>query len=271
VKKCKVLDRVIHGHPMISELSSAMDFTFANVARWCSTLATLPYLERVSLGLREPETEDQLVLGNLEPLQELLWTPALRFVELNGFHFTNTVCHAAATAFEEGSSISDITFDDFCTFPDGGGMAIIANALGRNETLTNVEFLRDCDEPFCNPLAAVLLCNTTLQSLTVNAETPGTCRWLSSVFLSLGMNTTLKSLSVGIDGKFGGDLCAAISSGLGKNTTLEKLSLDGMLPSEDDGAISARNALSFLRTNTTLKSLTVMFQRIREESYFPAF
>jgi hypothetical protein len=52
---------------------------------------------------------------------------------------------------------------------------------------------------------------------------------------------------------------------------LEKLLLSDMVPSDDDGAISARNALSFLRTNVTLKSLTVTFVRVREESYVSTF
>jgi hypothetical protein len=47
--------------------------------------------------------------------------------------------------------------------------------------------------------------------------------------------------------------------------------LDGMLPSDDDGTVSARNALSFLRTNTTLKSLTVSLQPVAEESYVSTF
>jgi hypothetical protein len=44
-----------------------------------------------------------------------------------------------------------------------------------------------------------------------------------------------------------------------------------MHSSDDDGAVSARKALYFLRTNSTLKSLTVSFERVREESYVSAF
>jgi hypothetical protein len=47
-----------------------------------------------------------------------------------------------------------------------------------------------------------------------------------------------------------------------------------MHTSDDDGAVSARNALSFLRTNSTLKYLTVTFERVlddKEESYISAF
>jgi hypothetical protein len=52
------LARVIHGHPLISEFT-CFGCTFENFGPWCSALATLPSLRRVSLGLQEPETEDQ--------------------------------------------------------------------------------------------------------------------------------------------------------------------------------------------------------------------
>jgi hypothetical protein len=96
-------------------------------------------------------------------------------------------------------------------------------------------------------------------------------RSLSSIFLSLGMNTTLKELYVGIFDEFEDKLCAAIRNGLAKNSTLEELILENMIPSDDDGAASARNALSFLRTNSTLKSLTVSFVRAQKESFVSAF
>jgi hypothetical protein len=44
-----------------------------------------------------------------------------------------------------------------------------------------------------------------------------------------------------------------------------------MVPSDDDSAVPARNALSFLRTNSTLKSLTVIFMQSLKESYVSAF
>ncbi len=56
-----------------------------------------------------------------------------------------------------------------------------------------------------------------------------------------------------------------------KNSTLEKLSLDDMHPSDVDGATSARNALSFLRTNSTLKSLTVSFYQAEGRAFVSAF
>jgi hypothetical protein len=279
VEEIQGLARAIHGHPMISEFDCRTGkFTFENVGHWCSTLAALPRIHCVVLGLREPETEEQRVLLNLEPLKELLRTPTLRLVRFEGFYFTNELCHATANALEAGSSIIDITFDSDCSFPDGG-KAVIANALQTNATVTSVEFFGDCDKPFCNSLAVALLCNSTLQNLTLQLPKGAIGRWPSSIFLALGMNTSLKSLSVGILDKLEDKLCAAIRNGLAKNSTLEDLSLLDVLPSDDDGAVSARNALSFLLTNSTLmslsnstlKSLTVSFVRGQSESYASAF
>jgi hypothetical protein len=85
---------------MISEFSSKMEFSFANVGPWCSTLATLLSLQIITLGLQEPETEDQRDLVNLKPLTELLRAPALRFVRFDSFYFTNVLCYATANALE---------------------------------------------------------------------------------------------------------------------------------------------------------------------------
>jgi hypothetical protein len=85
------------------------------------------------------------------------------------------------------------------------------------------------------------------------------------------MNTTVKSLFICVFDEFGDELCEAIRNGLAKNSSLKELSLDNIVPSDDDGAISARNAVSFLRTNSTLKSLTVSFAPTKNESYVSAF
>ena len=134
-------------------------------------LGSSSLFKSVIFGLQEPESEDQRVLLNLEPLKELLRSPALRVVTCSEsrhirwllFH---QLCHAIANALEEASSIVEIIFDPGCTFP-AGGRAIIANALKTNASVTNVEFLDDFGEHFCNTLAAVLLCNSTLLDLTL--------------------------------------------------------------------------------------------------------
>jgi hypothetical protein len=258
------LARAINGHPMISEFSSRKDFTYETVGLWWSALAALPSLESTTLGHQQ---RDWL---NPKLLKQLLRAPALRFVRFEEFYFTNALCHAVASALEEGSLIIAISFDDSCSFFDGG-RAIIVNALKRNTSVTDVKFLGGFDEPFFNTFAGVLLANSTLQNLTLQLPEGAGGRWLSSIFLSLGMNTALKSLTANIFDTFGDELCQAISNGLAKNSTLEKLSLYSMHSSGDDGALMARNSLSFLRTNSTLKSLTVSFDRLREGSYVSAF
>jgi hypothetical protein len=72
-------------------------------------------------------------------------------------------------------------------------------------------------------------------------------------------------------GEFGDKLCVAIRNELTKNSTLEELILDKVIPSDDGGAVSVRNALSFLRYNSTLKSLTVSLVRAQKESFVSAF
>jgi hypothetical protein len=172
------LARAIHGHPMISGFSSHMGFSYANLVPWCSALVTLPSLENVIFCFKEPETEDQRDLVNLEPLKELLRAPALRVVGFNPFYFTNELCHVVARVLEETSSIIELSFLHGCTLPDGG-RAIITNALKRNASVTYVEFSDDFDESFCNTLAAVLLSNSTLQNLTLQLSLRASGRWLS--------------------------------------------------------------------------------------------
>jgi hypothetical protein len=270
VEVIQALATAIHSHPMISEFSSETAFPFANLGPWCSALAPLPSLERLKLGLVEPETEDQRVMVNFEPLTELLRKPALRFVRFSDFYFTNALCHATAKALEEGSSVTDISFDYECSFPDGG-RAVVVNALKANATVNDVGFFGAFDEPFFNTLAAVLLCNSTLQNLTVHTASLASVRWFSPIFLSLGMNTTLKSLTAEISDEYGDELCAAMRRGLAKNSTLKELSLANMVAGDGDGAVSARNALSFLRTNSSLKSLTVSLAPAQNDSYISAF
>jgi hypothetical protein len=257
------LATAINGHPMISEFSSDFGFTFENVGPWWSALASLPSLESTTLGLQEHD------MVNPEFLKQLLRAPALRFARFEEFYFTNALCHVVASALEEGSSIIDISFDKSCSFSDGG-RGIIVSALKRNASVTDVKFLEGFDEPFCNTFAGVLLANSTLKNLTLWLPEGASGRWLSSIFLSLGMNTALKSLIINKFDTLGDELCRAISSGLAKNSTLEELSLYAMRSSGDDGTLMARNSLSFLR-NSTLKSLIVTFQRAREESYVSAF
>jgi hypothetical protein len=76
-------------------------------------------LENIVFGLEVARNRRRMRLLNLEPLKELLWTPALRFVRFNGFYFNELLLMCSANALE-GSSIIDITFDGECTFPEEG-------------------------------------------------------------------------------------------------------------------------------------------------------
>jgi hypothetical protein len=163
---------------MISRFISKDPFTYSDLTLWCFTLATLPSLEVLVFGFQGPETEEQRDLISLELFKELLRMPTLRFVEFYHFHFTDALCRATANAIEEGSSIIGISFERRCSFPDGG-IAIIADALNINVSVTNAKFLGAFDGPLCYTLAAVLLCNSTLQNLTVHPRTQTRGRWLS--------------------------------------------------------------------------------------------
>jgi hypothetical protein len=70
----------------------------------------------------------------------------------------------------------------------------------------------------------------------------------------LGNESTLKSFITNIYGDFGDELCKAIRKELAKNSTLEELSLYNMIPSDDDGAVSTRNAL-FFHISSSFESL----------------
>jgi hypothetical protein len=167
------------------------------------------------------------LVNNAEPLTELLRAPALRFVTFEFFSFTNPRWHAMVNVLEDGSLITENTFESNCSFPDGG-RTIITNALKKNASVTEINLL---------------------------AATRASGRWFSSLFLSLGMNTTLKSLHVSIFSEFGDELSAAIRNGLAKNSTLEELSLYEMIPSGNDGAVSAHAMHLILFAPTPLSNL----------------
>jgi hypothetical protein len=74
--------------------------------------------------------------------------------------------------------------------------------------------------------------------------------------LALGRNSGLKTLKVDNFGLMNEPLCIAIKDGLGLHETLESLELINAFMRHDSAALWCR-ALSFLRTNTTLKYLVI--------------
>jgi hypothetical protein len=88
-------------------------------------------------------------------------------------------------------------------------------------------------------------------------------RYYHQYFSPWGTNAALKE-SFCQHSTSGDELCAAIRSGLVKNSTLEELSLYNMSPSDDDGAVSARNAFLFFAL-TPLSSLigTLLHRKLK--------
>jgi hypothetical protein len=172
VEDIQGLARAIHGHPMIAAFRSRGGHNLCKHEPLVFCLGNTSLSHFFVFGIQEPETDDQRDLVNVEPLKELLRTPALRFVAFSGFDFTNELFHAKVNALGEGSSIIDITFECNCSFPDGG-KAIIAKALKTNASVTDFHFFGYCDEPFCDAMTA----NLTLRLLEEKAYCG---RWISS-------------------------------------------------------------------------------------------
>lgn len=269
------LSRAIQMNPMIERFEPVNAFPFESLDTLCSVLATLPALERVSFSHQDTEEGRRALALNTELLTELLRLPSLRVVGFRNFCFTRALCRAVAAALKEGSAI--ITFNIFlCSFSEEESAAMIASSLKRNETVTTFRFQQSpFDEAFCDAMAVSLLTNT-LRDLSLNlpSDSTSSSAWLSSMFLAMGMNTGLHSLV--INGHNNGldladeQLCAAMEKGLEKNSMLESLHLGNSILSGTNAA-SGLHALSFLRTNSALKRLTVLFGEGAMESRVSTF
>jgi hypothetical protein len=192
------------------------------------------------------------------------------------FCFARGLSGAVADALREGSAITTLNILR-CSFSEGESVAMIAIALKRNETLSTLQLQElPFDEAFCDAMAVYLLTNSTLQNMTLVLPDDGTrSAWLSSVFLALGVNPGLEALYIRGHESNGLDLadeqlCAAMATGLVKNSMLERLNLRNSILSDADAA-SGRNALAFLRTNNSLKSLKVFFGQDAMETRVSTF
>lgn len=280
-KDVRALSKVIRANPMIQRFQTANVIPLESLDTICSALATLPALERVSFAHQPHDIESEegrcaISLVDPEPLTEVLRLPSLRSVGFRSFYFTKTLCRAVTVALKEGSDISTINLVR-CSFLEQDSAALIASALKRNKTVTTFRFQQSpFDEAFCDAMAVSLLTNTTLLDLTL--DLPGdsnSSTWLSSLFLALGINTGLDALCINGHQRDGIDLanielCGAMEIGLGKNSRLQSLHLRNVILSGTD-ASSGHHALSFLRTNTTLKRLTILFEQSAMESRVSAF
>jgi hypothetical protein len=226
----------------------------------CSALLTLPALQNVYFEHDDGEGPEE---GQaLESMIKLLKSPTLQVLKFDYVDFTNTLSQAVAKALQERSEITNMHFDG-CSFPEGR-IAVIARALKTNTTLKYLAFDGWADEVFCEVLAAALLSNSSLQNLHLSTPgasgyNTGSCSWLSPFFLALQSNNGLKELTIRgihlIDEK----LSTALRLGLGKNSTLETLNLSDIKSGDNDTCLCLE-ALSFLRTNTTLKTLHIDFE-----------
>jgi hypothetical protein len=250
-----VFAEAIHGQAMITGFSTGNTFPFHCLDILCSALLTLPALENVlfyQLDGQGPE-EGQ----SLESMIKLLKSPTLREVKFDFVDFTNTLSQAVAKVLKERSEITDLHFFH-CSFPEGGA-AVIASALKTNTTLKCLKFMAKADEVFYEVLAAALLSNSTLQKLAFTTYgDSSSCSWLSPLFLALQVNTGLKELGIYELDLIDEILSTAMRLGLGKNSTLEILHLSAIKLGDNDTSLW-RETLSFLRTNTALKTLFMLF------------
>jgi hypothetical protein len=247
--------RAIHGHPSITRFKGGQDFPYESVDTLYSALATLPALESIRLASRGHHTrpDEESALANPESLTDLLRSPSLRSVNFFRFYFTRALCQAAANAFMEGSSVTGLEFVQ-CSFSDEESATIMANGLSRKTSVATIEFAR----------------NQELRSFRMARLPPGAtllplhgCTGLNPVFLSLGQNTRLKTLIVGISCSMKESLCTAIQNGLGMNETVEILILENAPLSDSTAALWCR-ALSFLRTNKTIKTFKIKLKDVTE-------
>jgi hypothetical protein len=257
VEESRLFARAIHGHPTITSFDSSGNFPYESLGALYSALATLPALEMLQLSDRGRQTrlEDE---SHHESLTELLRIPSLRSVCFDLCSFTPALCLAIASAIMEGSAVTSLEFKR-CSFSTVQCAVIMANGLGRNTSVLYITVESPKDGVLYNALAAALPSNSTLRDLWLSSrisddDITDLSYDLSLLLLALGKNAGLKTLTFsGLFGSIGESLSTAMKDGLGTNETLESLEINDCL-CDDNSAMWCR-ALSFLRTNKTLKSL----------------
>jgi hypothetical protein len=137
----------------------------------------------------------------------------------------------------------------------------------------SIEVMSKVGGALFDALPAALPMNLTLRKLSFwfdpSNDSGAHVDW-SPTFLALGRNMGLKTLEVhGLD-SMEKSLCTAMSGGLRLNETLESLELRHASMSDDTAPLWCR-ALSFLRTNTALKSLEVVVRQSASDSCLSTF
>jgi hypothetical protein len=275
VRELQALARAIRGHPTITAFNTRHNVPYGSMDSLYSALATLPALESVRLSDRGLHTrpEAEFAYTNPESLTDLLRAPTLRSVSFLRFLFPRALCQATANALMEGAAITKLEFEK-CSFPDGESDAIMANGFSRNTSVSHISVVSPPDQALNGALATALPSNSTLQELwfdvPLSHDVPGAHVDCPPIFLALGKNTGLKTLIVNRIGSMDESLCTAMQNGLGMNDTLESLDLKNVLLTDDNSDLWCR-ALSFLRTNKTLKSFVVTLEEDATESRVFAF
>jgi hypothetical protein len=260
IEEVQLFARAICGHPTITSFYDYGMFPYESLATVFSTLTTLPALESVSFGAPEVRHADESTLANPGSLTELLRAPSLRVVDFRNFSFTPVLFQAAANALMEGTAVTKLEFSH-CSFSAEESAARMASGLSRNTSVISISVVH-CNRArvLFNALAAALPSNSTLQHLQLGQRRDNhdpAC--LSPVLLALGQNTGLKNLEVYGYDLMDESLCTAMEYGLGLNATLESLNLNN-IPLLDESAALWCRTFSFLRTNKTLKSLTITLE-----------
>jgi hypothetical protein len=266
-ERSRCFARAIHGHPTITSFEGGKDFPYESLDVLYSALATLPALKSIDLRLAAPDDESDV--AHPESLTELLRVPSLRYVSFDHFNFTPALCQATANTLMEGTAITKLQFKS-CSFSALECAVLIANGLKRNTSVSHFKGVSLRDQALFDVLATALPSNSTLQRLELLWLQSAYDYNLSPFFLALGKNTGLKNLSLNGFISIDESLCTAMIDGLGMSTTLESLELSLVRLTNDNYDLWSR-ALSFLRTNKVLKSLTVTIDKNETESLAAAF
>jgi hypothetical protein len=129
--------QAIRGHPSITRFEGGEAFPYEYMDAFYSALITLPSLESVHLcnNGRQAPLENESTFAHHESLTELLGVPSLRSVCFDRLSFTSALCQAAASAFMEGTTFTNLEFSE-CSFSTGECAAILANDFSRNTSVS---------------------------------------------------------------------------------------------------------------------------------------
>jgi hypothetical protein len=260
----------IRGVSTIQAFHGDAGIFFGRAGTLMSALASLPSLEKVTLGYFKydewrPEEEE-----DWQGLTSLLKSPSLRSIEFSTFILKQDLIEALLAAFEEGSFVTNLRFTD-CRLRELGHdgdarktIRALVQGLQRNLSVKTLSFVGN--NLLCDGMTSILLVNTTLVDLTLreNLRVPAPERggWLLPLFVAMRINTSLKSLDVDTFHLTDELVCGALRDALAKNSVLESLALHSPESLDDTTVASWRKTLPFIRDNATLKSLTIAFSAL---------